>query len=171
MHTLSRGEVSARIKIIPALTPIQVARVRRLLREYEANIGIDLCFQNFQEEVRALPGEYARPVGALFLAEWGRRVAGCVALRPLGGDRCEIKRLYVRPKYRGFKIGRALAETVITKARQLGYRTMVLDTLRSMKPAISLYEAIGFQRTKAYGGVRRAGLVYMRLALDSWRAS
>ncbi len=167
----SRQRTGPQLEIVPALSPAQISLVRRLFKEYAASIGISLCFQNFEEELASLPGRYARPTGALWLAEFEGKLAGCVALRALGRHICEMKRLYVRPEYRGQQIGRALAERVLEEARQLGYRAIVLDTLSSMKPARALYASLGFKRTKPYGGKGPKGVVYMRRSLKMIRPS
>src|SRR4030095_16305508 len=108
--------------------------------EYAADIRVDLCFQNFAEELASLPGKYASPEGALLLAQDGDQFAGCVALRKLEDDVCEMKRLYVRPPFRLRGVGRELAVQVINIARRLEYRVMRFDTLAWMAPAITLYE-------------------------------
>lgn len=115
-----------------------------------ASLGIDLCFQGFDEELATLPGSYAPPRGRLLLASWNRAAAGCVALRPLEGGACEMKRLYVRPGYRSLGVGRALAEQVIGEARHAGYTCMRLDSLPGMARAINLYRQLGFRDVPPY---------------------
>lgn len=126
--------------------------VRELFREYQAWLGLDLCFQSFEEELATLPGRYARPSGRLLLAEAEGRLAGAVALRALGEDGvCEMKRLFVREWAKGRGIGRALVERVVAEAREAGYRAMRLDTLRGRMPqANHLYDALGFREIPAY---------------------
>src|SRR5262249_47975459 len=124
--------------------------VRALFEEYAAGLGVDLCFQGFAEELAGLPGRYAPPGGGLWLAVEGGQVAGCVALRAHGAGTCEMKRLYVRPAFRGGGIGRLLAEHVLAVAAVLGHRRIVLDTLPSMGSAIALYRSLGFTAVEPY---------------------
>jgi ribosomal protein S18 acetylase RimI-like enzyme len=154
------------VTILHANSPALVEEARRLFQEYAADIRVDLCFQNFQEELASLPGKYAPPEGALLLARDDDQFAGCVALRKLEDEVCEMKRLYVRPVCRGGGVGRALAVRVIDEARQLGYGIMRLDTLAWMKPAITLYEQIGFRRIEPYCYNPQSDAVYMELMLD-----
>src|SRR5689334_4662217 len=138
------------MKLEPVETSEHVEEARTLFDEYEKATGVDLCFQNFAEELAALPGDYARPTGALVLAREGEEAAGCVALRKLENGLCEMKRLYVRPNFRGTGTGRTLAEFIIEEARRLGYERMRLDTLPSMRSAIALYRSLGFKEITAY---------------------
>jgi ribosomal protein S18 acetylase RimI-like enzyme len=143
-------------QIAPAIEGDDLASVARLFREYQIGLGVDLCFQGFDEEIATLPGDYAPPLGTILLARAGRLAAGTVALRPLGagpGDGpglCEMKRLYVRPAFRGLKLGRRLAEAALAEARRIGYRALRLDTLATMTEAHALYERLGFRRIEAY---------------------
>ena len=139
--------------------------VRSLFEEYAASLGIDLCFQGFDEELATLPGNYTRPRGRLLLASWNHAPAGCVALRPLEGSLCEMKRLYVRPGYRSLGVGRALAERVIGEARNAGYTCMRLDSLPGMGPAIKLYRQLGFRDVPPYRENPVPGAVFLELEL------
>jgi putative acetyltransferase len=153
------------IDIVPAMSADQITTARRLFREYEATLGIDLSFQGFAREVAELPGAYAPPAGRLLLATEAFEPTGCVALRPLGGELCEMKRLYVRPAARGKRVGRLLAETVIREARLIGYTRMRLDTLPFMKEAAALYRALGFVEIAPYYDSPVAGSLFMERTL------
>ena len=152
------------IDIVPATSEDHIATARRLFKEYEASLGLELTFQGFAQEVAGLPGAYAPPGGRLLLAT-GAEPAGCVALRPLDGGICEMKRLYVRPTARGARLGRRLAETVIREARSIGYARMRLDTLPSMKEAFALYQTLGFREIAPYYATPIVGTRFMELSL------
>jgi putative acetyltransferase len=151
--------------VIEVRSSPHVETARKLFLEYERAIGIDLCFQNFSAEVANLPGEYAPPAGRLFICLVDGSVAGCVALRRIDEQKCEMKRLYVRPGFRGQHLGRLLAERVILEARTIGYLAMRLDTLPAMTEAIALYQSLGFRPTEAYRINPHPGAIYMELAL------
>jgi ribosomal protein S18 acetylase RimI-like enzyme len=153
------------LRIVQADTAEMVEAARALFLEYAASLGVDLCFQNFDRELAALPGDYAPPGGRLLLAYSGEEIAGCVALRRLDDTTCELKRLYVRPGFRGKKIGHALVLAVITAAREIGYHRMRLDTLPSMTEAQSLYAALGFREIAAYRHNPVTGSRFLELAL------
>ncbi|HVF57848.1 MAG TPA: GNAT family N-acetyltransferase [Pyrinomonadaceae bacterium] len=152
-------------KLFQAETPEQIEVARRLFREYEAALGIDLCFQNFERELKELPGDYVPPRGRLLLASIDGREAGCVALRELSGDACEMKRLFVRPEFRATGLGRKLALALVEEAKGIGYERMRLDTLPSMKAAIALYRSLGFIEIEPYRVNPVEGALYMELAL------
>ncbi len=137
-------------RCVVATSPDDVDSARTLFREYEASIGVDLCFQNFEEELAGLPGAYAPPSGALLLARVAGETAGCVALRQLEEGVCEMKRLYLRPAFQGRGLGRAMADAIIAEARCIGYGRMRLDTLPSMTRAIPLYRSLGFSDIRPY---------------------
>ena len=148
-----------------ATTARDLGEIRALFTAYAASLPIDLGLQHLDAELAALPGKYAPPAGALFLARDGDAAVGCVGLRPFDATRGEIKRMYVVPEARGQGLARALLATVIAEGRAIGYRTLVLDTLSSMTPAIALYEAAGFRRTDAYAPSPYADVAYFRLEL------
>ncbi|MCI4326480.1 MAG: GNAT family N-acetyltransferase [Thermoplasmata archaeon] len=144
-----------------------VARIRRLFREYERSIGIDLDYQGFEDELRTLPGKYAAPGGVLLLGRVRGVVAGCAAVRP-GPDRsAELKRVFVRPRFRHGGVGRIPVDRAIAFATEARYRAMVLDTLPEMEAAYRLYVRIGFREVDPYGPVSRPGTRYLRLDLAS----
>jgi ribosomal protein S18 acetylase RimI-like enzyme len=148
-----------------ASVPDDIETARKLFREYADALGIDLGFQDWERELRELPGAYAPPRGALFLAERDGASVGCVALRPLDPPICEMKRLYVRPEGRGSGLGRRLAEHVIEEGRRLGYARMRLDTLPSMSAAIGLYRELGFREIAPYRFNPVPGALYLELDL------
>ena len=140
--------------------------VAALFRQYEKWLNFDLCFQDFENELKSLPGDYAPPKGRLLLAYDGERAVGCVALRPMDETVCEMKRLYVSPACRGKGLGRMLAVEVVRQAREIGYESMRLDTVDWMKEAITLYRSLGFEEIEAYRYNPIEGAVYMELRLD-----
>ncbi len=146
-------------------TADDLKQVKVLFQEYAESLGFDLCFQDFEEELRSLPGNYSPPHGALLLAKEDGELTGCVAVRPLSSEVCEMKRLYVRLERRGKRIGRELAKAIIGKARKAGYKAMRLDTVPSMKEAIRLYESLGFQPTQPYCHNPLPGAMYFQLKL------
>lgn len=154
------------MEIFQAHSAADIETARQLFSEYAAALNISLCFQNFDQEVSGLPGRYAPPAGRLLLAVDGEEVAGCIALRPLDGNDCEMKRLYVRPQFRGHQLGGKLVTAIIEAAREIGYDYMRLDTLPGkMDRAITLYRSIGFREIQPYYHHPVAGALFMELAL------
>ena len=150
-------------------TPEELDGLRQLFQEYATQLGVDLCFQNFAQELRELPGEYAAPRGALLVARVGDTLAGCCALRPLDTtdypNAAEMKRLFVRPAYRGLGLGRLLAEGILDAARQSGHDCVLLDTLDDMEAARALYEELGFEEVPPYYFNPIAGAHYLKADL------
>lgn len=153
------------VAIIHAEGPAGIDTIRALFREYAAAIGFSLDFQGFDAELAGLPGRYAPPAGRLLIAQVDGEAAGGVGLRDLGGGICEMKRLYVRPAFRGHQAGRRLAEAVIDEARAIGYHRMRLDTLDRMTEANALYRTLGFAEIPAYYANPMPDARYFELAL------
>ncbi|MGI9164791.1 MAG: GNAT family N-acetyltransferase [Pyrinomonadaceae bacterium] len=154
------------MQMIQATSPADIQRARELFEEYAAWLGLNLCFQNFDKELAELPGEYVPPAGRLLLAVEDNQVAGCVALRSIGEGSCEMKRLYVRPNFRGRGLGRDLAESMLSAAREIGYERMRLDTLPGkMGLALAMYRSLGFRGIDPYYLNPVAGAMFMELAL------
>jgi GNAT superfamily N-acetyltransferase len=154
------------LSFVQAESPAQIAEARELFLEYAQSLGFSLCFQNFDQELANLPGEYAPPAGSLLLAEFDGQIAGCVALHKLEEGMCEMKRLYLRPHFRGKGLGHALADRIIAEARQIGYHRMRLDTVEPvMKDAVAMYLRIGFRKIAPYCNNPIAGALYMELLL------
>ncbi len=155
------------LRVVEADPGIGLQQARQLFQEYAGSLETDLEFQNFGEELATLPGSYARPAGRLLLVLEDTEPAGCVALRPLSADTCEMKRLYVRPDFRNMGVGRLLTERVLQEARGAGYRRIRLDSLPEMTSALSLYRKLGFQEIAPYRENPIQGTVYLQLQLDS----
>ncbi len=153
------------MEIISVQSTAHLVAARQLFKEYAEWLGVDLCFQGFQQELDGLPGDYAPPDGQLLLAVEDDQAAGCVAMRKLSDGICEMKRLYVRPKHRGKGLGRKLAEAIIEEARRTGYQKMRLDTLASLKEAAGLYRSLGFIETSSYRYNRLPNAVFMEVEL------
>ncbi len=153
------------VRIVQAATLDEIETARFLFREYAAWLAIDLSFQNFDAEVATLPGDYAPPDGRLLLSASGNETAGCVALRRFDERSCEMKRMWVRPKFRGRGLGRLLAEKVIAEARKIGYSRMVLDSLPSLGNALALYRSLGFRGITPYRYNPDPNAVFMQLRL------
>lgn len=144
----------------------EMATIRHLFEEYAAELGHDLCFQGFAKELETLPGSYARPDGRLLLASARDAIAGCVGLRRLAPGVCEMKRLFVRPAYRGLGAGRMLAEAIVAEGHAAGYQRMRLDTLSTMVDALAVYRKLGFRDIAPYRDNPIPGVVYLELDLD-----
>lgn len=161
------GSVDIRV-LVPA-TASELDAVRNLFLEYAGTLSVDLCFQNFDVELATLPGEYAAPRGGLLLATVAGELAGCCAMRPLDAvdypNACEMKRLYVRPAFRGMQLGRALAESILETARLAGYDCILLDTLNDMEAARALYQELGFEDIPPYYYNPIAGAHYLKAEL------
>ena len=152
-------------EIVDGHDPQLIPEVQLLFLEYADSLKVPLDFQNFDEELKSLPGAYAPPTGCLLLAISDQKFAGCIAMRDLEKNICEMKRLFVRPQWRGTKLGRLLAETLIQRARDLGYKLMRLDTLPSMDRAQKLYSSLGFYEIEPYRFNPIAGTSFMELKL------
>lgn len=173
-----------RIAIVPADNPVRIAAVRELFKEYAASLSFNLCFQNFEEELARLPGEYAPWSGMLLLGLVDDQPAGCVASHRLegemagghgnllgGSDVCEMKRLYVRPAFRGCGVGAELVNSILECAAAIGYRKMRLDTVPSeMGKAVEMYRKIGFVEIPPYRKNPVPGAKYMEVNIQKWRA-
>jgi GNAT superfamily N-acetyltransferase len=157
--------MSSACEIVAVESAAQLEEVRRMFQEYWDSFHFTPCFQNFGEELKSLPGDYAPPPVRLGLARVSGECAGCIALRPYDLERCEAKRLYVRPAYRDRGIGRKLMDWVIAEARTIGYRELLGDTMPVMRRALSMYDRMGFERTGPYGARPTEGAVYIRLCL------
>jgi GNAT superfamily N-acetyltransferase len=151
--------------LLHATTPHQWSQARRLVREYAGTLDVDLSFQNFEQELEHFASEYAAPGGAFILAEDGEQYLACIGVRRFADEVGEIKRLYVTAQARGRGLGRLLVERIIVEAKQLGYRSLLLDTLPFMKEAQALYLSMGFQPTTAYRFNPIAGSAFLRLEL------
>lgn len=155
------------LKIFPAETDEDIEIVKGLSIKYANSLEFDLSFQNFEEELANLPGDYAPPKGCLLLAKYKDQPVGCVALKKLSNGICEGKRLYVRPKFRGLKIGRKLMESIIAEARSIGYARIRGDTIPSMQVAQALYASLGFKEIEPYCRNPIEGAVFIELSLVS----
>jgi putative acetyltransferase len=148
---------------------------RELFTEYAESLGFSLCFQGFDKELANLPGEYAPPRGRLLLAEVDGKLAGCIALHGFGNEEqrtCEIKRLFVRPEFRGQKVGKQLMDAALAEARKIGYERMLLDTVRgTMDAAIAMYREYGFREVASYRDNPMEGVLYMELELTKAKVS
>ena len=159
------------IELLTPATPALLAATRAIFREYAHSLGVDLCFQNYEAELVELPGDYAPPQGALLLALVDGEVAGCGGLRPLPdsdyANACEMKRLYVRPAYRQFGLGRVLAQALLDRGLQAGYSAVLLDTLDDMEAARGLYASLGFEEIPPYYFNPIPGAHYLKASLGA----
>jgi putative acetyltransferase len=157
------------IQLITPSTPAEYQATRQIFQEYAQQLGVDLCFQNFDAELETLPGDYAEPQGALLLAMVDGQLAGCCALRPLDSvdypNASEMKRLYVRNSHRRLGLGRQLAEAILDAARVAGYHHVLLDTLSEMESARALYEDLNFEEIPPYYHNPIAGAHYLKVDL------
>lgn len=154
------------VEIKQAASDADIESARKIFREYETWLGLDLCFQGFEAELAGLPGKYSPPSGRLYLAAVGDDVAGCIALRELEPGICEMKRLFVRDAFRGHRIGLLMIERLLNDARDIGYTKMRLDTLPSkMGKAVQLYESHGFREIPPYYGNPNENVLFMELDL------
>ena len=158
------------IELSPVLNANDLAAVRDIFNEYAGTLSVDLDFQDFSAELATLPGDYAAPRGALLLARVDGAIAGCCALRPMDSsdytNAAEMKRLYVRKAFRGFGLGRQLAEAILDEARRSGYSCVLLDTLDDMEAARALYEELGFEEVPPYYHNPHAGAHYLKVDID-----
>jgi ribosomal protein S18 acetylase RimI-like enzyme len=157
---------TSQVAIVNAESAKQIEQVRELFLEYASSLGFSLCFQDFDKELATLPGDYAPPEGRLLLVEVDGKAAGCGALHRLDVDTCEMKRLYVRPQFRGQRLGRILTERLISEARSMGYKAMRLDTVADkMREAVELYRRLGFREIAPYRENPIPSALYMELRL------
>lgn len=160
---------SPQIKLITPVLPAELQATRLIFEEYAKQLGVDLCFQNFEAELNDLPGDYAQPQGALLLAMVDGQLVGCCAMRQLDSvdypNACEMKRLYVRSSYRRLGLGRQMAEAIMDAARVTGYHHMLLDTLTEMESARALYQDLKFEEIPPYYHNPIAGAHYLKVDL------
>lgn len=153
------------MKIVPVESALQLAQVKSLFEEYWNSFGFTPCFQNFSEELAGLPGAYIPPGGRLALALLDAEPAGCIAMKPFDAGRCEVKRLYVRPAFRGKRVSSALMDWILAEARAAGYREMLGDTMPVMRQALEMYLRMGFEITGPYAENPTPGAIFLRLRL------
>ena len=152
-----------KLKIEPAYNKLDT--IRELFNEYVSELGVDLSFQDYQQELLSLPTDYTCPNGRLYIAYYNYKPAGCIALRPFDNECCEIKRLFVRPEFRGKRIGLALIETIISDTTEMKYKSVVLDTLASQSASISLYKKLSFRFIQPYRYNPLPNAIFFRLEL------
>jgi putative acetyltransferase len=164
--TAAVAGVIAAFEIVPATSPTQIDSVRELFLEYARSLSFNLCFQSFEQELAALPGDYAPPNGRLLLLTRANQTAGSVALHKIDDETCEMKRLYVRPQFRGLGLGKMLANKVVADARGIGYKRLRLDTIEAdMKTAVAMYRDMGFREIAPYRPNPIETALYMELEL------
>jgi putative acetyltransferase len=165
----SKAKSPTQILLASAHPEPELSELKALMREYADSLGVDLCFQDFESELAHLPGDYAEPRGALLSVRVKGQLAGCCALRPLDtvdfANACEMKRLFVRPAFRGLGLGRQLVEATLDCARRAGYDCMLLDTLSDMEAARALYEDLGFEEVPPYYHNPISGAHYLKVQL------
>ncbi len=168
-HRCSHALNSPQVQLFTPRGAEALDATRAIFSEYASQLGVDLCFQSFDSELANLPGDYDEPRGALLLALVDGQIAGCCAMRPLDtvdyANAAEMKRLYVRKAFRGFGLGRQLAEAVLDAARQAGYECVLLDTLDDMEAARALYDELGFEAIPPYYHNPIAGAHYLKANL------
>lgn len=153
-------------EIIEAETPEDIAAAKELFLEYQKWLNVSLCFQDFETELATLPGKYARPDGRLYLVKEGNKYMGCIGLRKIADGICEMKRLYIKPEMRGFGIGKDLVDMIISEAKEIGYTSMRLDTIKEKMPnAVEIYEKFGFKKIEAYYDNPNPHTLFMELKL------
>lgn len=153
------------VRIADAVTDDFVDEAKALVVEYAESLDYELCFQGFADEMSEFPGDYGPPSGFMLLALVDEAPGGCIGIRRVDDDTCEMKRLYVKKEHRGLKVGRSLAEAAMERARQIGYKKMRLDVIENMKAAVSLYRSLGFESTVAYHHNPIEGALYLELDL------
>lgn len=153
------------VRIADAVAEDFIDDAKALMTEYAESLDFELCFEGFADEMEAFPGEYAPPTGCLFVALVAGAPSGCIGIRRIDDDSCEMKRLYVKSEHRGYKIGRSLAETAVERARQIGYKKMRLDVVENMKAAVALYRSLGFSAPIAYRHNPIEAALYLELDL------
>ena len=159
-------QAPGKLQLSQAQSPAQIEQARELFLEYGQSLGFSLCFQGFDKELAGLPGDYAPPDGRLFLAEHQGQLAACAALHRFDATSGEMKRLYVRPNFRGLGLGRILAERILSEAASIGFQRIRLDTVQgTMNDAIALYRRLGFREIEPYRENPMAGALYMELEL------
>jgi ribosomal protein S18 acetylase RimI-like enzyme len=164
---LSANTHNPGLQALQVESPEQIAAIRELFLEYAQSLGFSLCFQSFDKELAELPGNYAAPEGRLLLATCEGQSAGCVALHKLDHEICEMKRLYVRPEFRGKGLGKILAERIIGEAHQIGYKQLRLDTVEPlMRTAVKMYRTLGFREIAPYRPNPIEGALYMEISLE-----